>query len=137
MTAREPYEIIDRLPTADEHRKLSRSVGWQDHIDDSVLEESLRRSIRGVVALHDHAAVAMARLVGDGVHYFYVQDVVVHPDHEGNGLASDLTDRLVAWVGDHATSPAFVGLFASPDAEGVYEGLGFATNDMTGMHRLL
>lgn len=131
------FEILDRLPTPQEHRELSRSVGWEDHIDDSILEESLDRSIRGVVALRGGDAVGMARLVGDGVHYFYVQDVVVHPDHEGNGLASDLTSRLVDWVAEHATSPAFVGLFASPDAESVYESLGFSTKDMTGMHRIL
>ncbi len=129
------YEIVDRVATAEEHREISASVGWEDHIDDRVLEASLRGAIHGVVAVHDGVAVAMARLVGDGAHYFYVQDVIVHPDHAEQGLGSTLTERLLDWVAAHANATVFVGLFASPDAEGIYEGLGFSTADMTGMHR--
>ncbi|MDO7882735.1 GNAT family N-acetyltransferase [Salinibacterium soli] len=131
------FEIIDRVATAEEHRALRDSVGWSDHIDESVLEASLRASVRGAVAVRDGEVVGMARLVGDGVHYYYVQDVVVHPDHEGDGIASELTARLVTWVAATATRPAFVGLFASSDAEGVYESLGFTTEGATGMHVLL
>lgn len=111
------------------------AVGWEDHIDDETLERSLGGSLRGAVATADGTAVGMARLVGDGAHYFYVQDVVVHPDHAESGLGSDLTQRLLDWVTRTAGQGAFVGLFASPEAEGLYESLGFDTSDMTGMHR--
>jgi len=110
------------------------SVGWDDHIPDEVLSASLENSLRGVVALADDEPVAMARLVGDGAHYFYVQDVVVHPDHSDSGLGTQLTQRLLDWVDARAGSSAFVGLFASPDAASLYESLGFGTADMTGMH---
>ena len=130
------YEIDDRLPTAAEHRALMASVGWEDHIDDDVRGRSLEGSLRGAVATTEGQAVGMARLVGDGAHYFYVQDVIVHPDHADSGLGSQLTQRLLDWVG--ATAPgAFVGLFASPEAEGMYESLGFGTREMKGMHREL
>jgi GNAT superfamily N-acetyltransferase len=129
------YTIVDRVASADEHRALSASVGWQDHIEDAVLDASLGASVRGAVALHNGTVVGMARLIGDGAHYFYVQDVIVHPDHEGEGLASQLTSRLLDWVDNVTAAPAFVGLFSSPDARGVYESLGFTTDDMTGMHR--
>jgi GNAT superfamily N-acetyltransferase len=128
------YSIDDRLPTADEHRALMAAVGWQDHIDDDVIGASLDGSLRGAVATLDGTAVGMARLVGDGAHYFYVQDVVVHPDHADSGLGSQLTQRLLDWV-DATTHNAFIGLFASPEAEGLYESLGFVTKDMKGMHR--
>lgn len=128
------YDIVDRPPTAAEHRLLAESVGWGDHVADTVLQASLDATVRGAVAVHDGRAVGMARLVGDGVHYFYVQDVVVHPDHEGHGIAHALTERLVSWVAATAVRPAFVGLFASPEGESVYEGLGFVVDGMTGMH---
>ncbi|MGX5682195.1 GNAT family N-acetyltransferase [Schumannella luteola] len=132
-----PFEILDRVATADEHRRLTHSVGWSDHLDDAVLDSSLAATVRGAVAVREGEVVGMARLVGDGNHYFYVQDVVVHPDHEGDGIASQLTARLVSWVEETATRPAFIGLFASPDAEGVYSSLGFTTEGATGMHVLL
>ena len=128
------YTFDERLPTPGEHRALMRSVGWADHVPDGVLLRSLENSLHGVVALADDEPVAMARLVGDGVHYFYVQDVVVHPHHNDSGLGTQLTQRLLDWVDARAGSSAFVGLFASPDAASLYESLGFSTADMTGMH---
>jgi GNAT superfamily N-acetyltransferase len=125
--------IVDRLPTAEEHEALARSVDWLDHFDYASMPASLAGSLRGAVVTVDNEVVGMARLVGDGVHYFYVQDVIVHPDHDGNGYATQLVERLVGWVATVAPATAMVGLFASPEAIGVYEELGFATGDATGM----
>jgi len=125
--------IVDRLPTAREHEALARSVDWLDHFDYASMPDSLAGSLRGAVVLADDEVVGMARLVGDGVHYFYVQDVIVHPDHDGNGYATQLVQRLVDWVATVAPAPALIGLFASPEARGVYEELGFSTGDATGM----
>src|SRR4051812_37666420 len=118
-------EIEDRPPTAVELHDLADAVGWTDHYDWPTIGEGLRSSIRGVVAIADGSAVGCARLVGDGVRYFYVQDVLVHPDHEGSGLATTLVERLLGWIDDTAPAEPFVGLFSSPDARGVYETLGF------------
>jgi hypothetical protein len=46
-----------------------------------------------------------------------------------------VTQRLLDWIGSRAKAPAFVGLFASPEAEELYADAGFVTTDMTGMHR--
>jgi GNAT superfamily N-acetyltransferase len=129
------YQFEERCPTPAEHRALANSVGWHDHIDDAVLATSLSNSLHGVVAIADGEVVGMARVVGDGAQYFYLQDVVVHPDHDGHGLGSELTDRLLTWVDSLGSPTAFVGLFASPEAVDLYADAGFVTTDMTGMHR--
>ena len=75
-----------------------------------------------------------ARLVGDGLRYCYVQDVLVDPEFSDRGIASTLVERLLAWIASQGSAEVFVGLFSSPEAEGVYESLGFAASgDMTGM----
>jgi len=125
--------IVDRLPTAEEHEALARSVDWLDHFDYASMPASLAGSLRGAVVIVNDSVVGMARLVGDGVHYFYVQDVIVHPDHDGHGYATQLVERLLDWVATVAPAPAIVGLFASPEARGVYEELGFESGDATGM----
>ncbi len=129
------YTTELRLPTAEEHRALATSVGWADHFDWDTLPRSLAGSLTGVVVLRDGDAVAMGRLVGDGSHYFYVQDVIVHPDHREEGLGTRVLEELLAWVERTAPSDAFVGLFSSPEAETLYAEHGFGTEDMTGMHR--
>ena len=127
-------EIEERTPTVDEFRAIARSVDWLDHFDWESMQASLDASLFAVVAMHEGRAVATARLVGDGVRYFYVQDVMVDPEHDGEGIATTMTEALIAWAQEHSAPKAFIGLFASPEAEGVYEDLGFTTDDMTGMH---
>jgi len=127
------HTFVDRVATVDEHRDLARSVGWEDHFSYPAIGASLSASLRGCVVLSGDEAVGMARLVGDGSHYFYVQDVLVHPDHTDSGLATQLVQRLVDWVAQTAPADAVIGLFASPEAVGVYDELGFSTDDATGM----
>lgn len=134
MTA-EGYSTERRLPTAEEHRALATSVGWADHFDWDTLPQSLAGSLAGVVVLRNGVAVAMGRLVGDGAHYFYVQDVIVHPDHREEGLGTLVLEELLDWIERTAPSDAFVGLFSSPEGERLYAEHGFGTEDMTGMHR--
>ncbi len=129
------YETQRRLPTPAEHRSLATSVGWADHFDWETLPQSLDGSLTGVVVLSAGVAVAMGRLVGDGAHYFYVQNVIVHPDHREEGLGTLVLEELIAWVERTAPSDAFVGLFSSPEGETLYAQHGFGTEDMTGMHR--
>lgn len=126
-------KILDRVATVTEHQALAAAVGWEDHFDAASLPQALSGSLFGVVAVVDADVVGMARLVGDGVSYFYVQDVIVHPDHADDGLGTALVKRLIDWVASVAPAPAFVGLFASDEAIGVYESLSFSTGDSTGM----
>jgi GNAT superfamily N-acetyltransferase len=130
-------EIVGRLPTPDEHRALAESVGWSDHFDWSVIPAALERSLHGVVAIDDGVVVGAARLVGDGVRYVYLQDVMVRPEASDRGIASALVAALLAWVEEQPGDEIMVGLFASPDAIGVYESAGFraADEDPLGMLR--
>jgi GNAT superfamily N-acetyltransferase len=129
--------IEQRRPSVDEFRALAESVDWRDHFDWSTVGRALDASIFAVVAVVGDRVVGTARVVGDGVRYFYIQDVMVDPVHSDDGIATSLTQALLQWIESTAAPKAFVGLFASARAEGVYDELGFTTDDMTGMHRLL
>lgn len=128
--------ILDRVATPEEHAALAAAVGWQSHFDDHLRAASLAASIAGVVYVDDKAGtVGMARAVGDGLQYAYVQDVIVHPEHDGEGIASALVGRLVELLRPAPGAELFIGLFASDEAVGVYESLGFAREGALGMHR--
>lgn len=128
------YRIVGRCATAAEYQLLARSVGWEHHIDDSVVQQSLDGSLCGVVATHGQHVVGMARLVGDGAHYFYVQDMIVHPEHRDEGLGPQLLQALMDWIDELGVPDPFVGLFSSPEATEMYRDAGFTTADMVGMH---
>lgn len=127
--------VTDRVATPLEHAALAAAVNWQSHFDDKVRAASLKASIAGVVYVNEEGeTVGMARAVGDGLQYAYVQDVIVHPDHDGEGIATALVARLVELLRPEGGVELFIGLFASEEARGVYESLGFESDGALGMH---
>ncbi len=133
------YELVDRVPTPDEHRALAESVGWHGAFRWDVMPASLAGSCCGVVAVADDGStVAMGRVVGDGAFFFYLQDIVVRPDLQGHGLGTRVTERLLDQVHALAGGDAFVGLFATAEAQPVYARLGFdGESPMKGMWQVL
>lgn len=129
--------LQDRLPTADEHRRLAEAVGWGHAFDWPSLPASLAGSTLGVVAVEGDAVIGMARVVGDGVKYFAVQDVVVLPGHQGRGTGRALLDRVLDRIAERAPATAFVSLFATQEGGTLYRAAGFSTGDMVGMTRLV
>lgn len=126
-------EFLHRPPTPAEHRLLAESAGWGHGA-----WEAMPASLAGVVVLHEGGPVAMGRVVGDGAYYFYVQDVAVMPGHQHAGLGRRIVEHLVAEVERVAPPKAFIGLFATDQAVGLYEGHGFAQHPgMTGMFRVV
>lgn len=135
-----PAEVTleDRLPTPQEHRRLAEAVGWSHAFDWPSQPASLAGSTLGVVAVDaDGEAVGMARVVGDGVKYFMVQDVVVLPDRQGRGIGRALLARVLDLIAERAPAPAFVTLFATAEGSALYRAAGFEVGDMTGMVRLV
>ncbi len=121
--------IEDRVPTPEELRTLAEAVEWVDHFDWATVDAALAGSLFGAVATDGSEVLGVARVVGDGVRYFYVQDVMVRPDATDEGVASSLVARLLERIEETASANAVVGLFSSPEAVGVYESLGFAAAD--------
>lgn len=133
------YRLVDRVPTPDEHRALAVSVGWGDAFRWDAMPASLQGSCCGVVALSDDGIpVAMGRVVGDGAFFFYLQDIAVRPESQGQGLGTRLTERLLDLVRERSGGDAFVGLFATAEAQPVYARLGFdGKSSMAGMWQML
>jgi GNAT superfamily N-acetyltransferase len=127
--------FIERPPTVDELHSLARSVGWGDHYDWTTMKAAIDGSLVGTVVVREDVVIGCGRIVGDGTRYFYVQDVIVRPEASEEGLATRIVERLLSWVRLRAGASAVVGLFASPEAVGVYESLGFvaARDDPLGM----
>lgn len=125
----------ERTPTPEEYRELCTAVDWQNVMNFDVAPEALKASLYSVVVHNPEGQIAgMARVVGDGFIYFYVQDVVIHPDFQGQGLGQALLWRVMDWIQKHAPEKAFVGLFSAQGKEDFYRKFGFENHDgLTGM----
>jgi len=131
------YQLGERPPASAEYRSLCRAVGWDEFINVDAARASLVNSLYHVVALYDEGVIGMARVVGDGALFFYIQDVIVVPAHQGRGVGALLMGRVMDYLRGHAPEKAFVGLFAVEGTLPFYARYGFAVDPgLTGMSRV-
>ncbi|MGB3329883.1 MAG: GNAT family N-acetyltransferase [Thermomicrobiales bacterium] len=129
--------IEHRLPTPAEHRTIAEAVGWGHAFAWETMPQSLANSRLGAIAIVEGTVVGMGRVVGDGVAYWYIQDVAVLPAHQGAGIGQALVAALIDQIAARTPAPAFVGLFATVEGMPLYERLGFTPGDMQGMVRIV
>lgn len=138
LDVKDPITLEVRLPTLEEYRALCAAVGWEEVINFEAAPLSLSRSLFGVTVLDytpgREQAVGMGRIVGDGAIYFYIQDIVVRPEYQGQGIGRLIVEKLMAWLRSHAPDRSFVGLFASEGRDSFYAHFGFLRHPaLTGM----
>ena len=118
------YIIANESPTVDEFVELRRRVGWGE-TDVLMAKSSLANSLFHVVVRLEGRLIAMGRVIGDGAMYFYIQDVVVSPEYQNQGLGNLLMDRIEAYLSIAAVKGATIGLLAAKGKEGFYRRFGY------------
>lgn len=131
--------IKDQTPTLKEYRELCESVGWEEAINFEAVTISIEHSLFSVLIKNDEKLIGMGRIIGDGAVYFYIQDVVVHPDYQGQGIGKLIMNNLLNYLVQNAPQKAFVGLFASEGNEKFYQAFDFNNYapQMTGMFKVM
>jgi GNAT superfamily N-acetyltransferase len=125
MAAMKPeYQLEERTPTVAEFFELRKSVGWEFGDPDGY-EKGLAGSLYAVCAVLDGEVVGTARVVGDGSICFYVQDVIVRPEHQQLGIGGALMERVMAYIAEKACTGAVVGMMVATGREPFYERFGF------------
>lgn len=70
---------------------LYQAVGWTNYTDQpEMMEQALSHSLAIYVALDSDAVVGLIRLVGDGFSSVLVQDLIVLPIYQRQGIGSAL-----------------------------------------------
>jgi GNAT superfamily N-acetyltransferase len=126
-------EIVLRKPTAGQLLDMRACVGWPGReLEDARM--GLEGTLFGVCAMLGDEIVGMARVVGDGRTVFYVQDVIVRPGHQGNGIGRALMEKVMEYIDANACRGAVVGLMAARGKEPFYVKFGFRArpNDREG-----
>ena len=119
-------EIIlsEEIPTSEEYIRLRQLVGWGMPAQ-SAIQPSLRNSLYCVCARSHGEIVGMARIIGDGGLVYYIQDVIVHPSRQGEGIGKRLMDRMMEYIRPRAVQNTIVGLMAAKGKEPFYQRYGF------------
>ena len=117
-------ELIKRSPTVREYQRLRAAVGWRK-LEARTAAKALRNSIFSVCAVSAGKVVGYGRVIGDGALYFYIQDVIVHPEYQGKGLGRLIMDGIMAHLDSRAPGKSLIGLMAAKNVGGFYKKYGF------------
>ncbi|MDU7552913.1 MAG: GNAT family N-acetyltransferase [Streptococcus parasanguinis] len=90
-------EYKQEIPTMTDLLALYSSVGWTNYTNNpTMLEEAVKASIWQLAVYDEKALVAYIRLVGDGHSVLLVQDLLVRPDHQRQGIGRKLLEEALA-----------------------------------------
>lgn len=79
--------------------ELRKSVNWKElSLEQASL--ALKNSLFTVCAYDGDKPVGMGRIVGDNVVIDYIQDLVVRPDSQSEGVGRLIIERLINYVKD-------------------------------------
>ena len=76
---------------------LYQAVGWTNYTNQpQMLEQALSHSLATYLARDGEAIVGLVRLVGDGFSSVFVQDLIVLPSYQRQGIGSNLMKEALA-----------------------------------------
>lgn len=114
----------DAVPTVDEYLCLRTAVNFSPRSMEAAAK-GLPGSLYAVTARKAGKAVGMARIVGDGGCSFLIVDVIVEPELQGQGIGSELMNRVSAWLDANVPPGGMVILTADEPGRKLYERHGF------------
>ena len=115
-------------PSASDFASLRARVGWTNPAL-AIIQSSIGSSLFWVTVYVQNKLIGCGRVIGDGAMYFYVQDVIVHPDYQHMGLASKIMESINQYIAANCPSGSTVGLFAAKGKEAFYLKHGFELRD--------
>ena len=114
---------------------LYQAVGWTNYTNQpQMLEQALPHSLAVYLAFDGEKIVGLIRLVGDGFSSVFVQDLIVLPSYQRQGIGSSLMKEALGNFKE-----AYQVQLATEETEtnvGFYRSMGFeilSTYDCTGM----
>jgi GNAT superfamily N-acetyltransferase len=118
--------IIDRLPTIEEFETLVKAVGWKAQAKERTTT-LLKAPVYAAVAedSETNKTVGCVLLLGDGTSFYYVKDMIVHPDYQAKHVGSALMQKLNEWLEHNAADDALVGLYTGENLAPFYRQFGF------------
>jgi GNAT superfamily N-acetyltransferase len=127
-SGREPataVTIVERLPTVEEYLVLANDARSAARAASERAARVLAGARSGVVALDGDCVVGAGLVVGDGVTFAYLRDIVVLTDWQGRGVGSRIVEGLLALIYRTAPEDMLVTLFTGQDRASFYERFGF------------
>ena len=119
-------ELVENILSPEDFVRLRNATGFAD-IPIEHAKRALEGGLVNVSALYDGELVGMGRLVGDGAMYWYLQEIIVLPEYQEQGIGTQIVNHLVDYAVKNSSTGKFtsIGGVSAKGKESFYEKLGF------------
>lgn len=119
--------IVARKPTPEEYNQLIDAVGWRYNQPNVDTEKILAAPLFSVVAeeMATGKAIGCALMLGDNASFYYVKDVMVHPQWHNKNIGTEMMQSITRWLQSNAPHNALVGLYTGGYLAPFYQQFGF------------
>ena len=116
----------ENILDVDTYLYLRASVGWKK-LSITQAKKALRHSLYTIYAELDGRPVGMGRIVGDGAVICYIQDLIVAPQVQRQGVGRQLIEKLKSFVQEisEENTEMMLSLMCAKGRENFYEKCGF------------
>jgi GNAT superfamily N-acetyltransferase len=118
------YTYHEEIPSVKQYNELRECVGW-GALDKKAVEHSLPNSVYSILAKYNNKTIAFARVIGDGKLCFYIQEIIVHPDHQRKGIATNFMNYIFKYFNNNAVKRSYIGVFVGKGLVEFYKKYGF------------
>ena len=89
-------EYKQEIPAITDLLALYSSVGWTNYTNNpTMLEKAVKASLWQLAVFDEKELVAYIRLVGDGHSVLLLQDLLVRPDYQRQGIGKKLLEKAL------------------------------------------
>jgi GNAT superfamily N-acetyltransferase len=122
---KESIVFQDTLPDIHQYWDLFQTTGWNEKYNFSIeeLASGLQNSWYAVSMYSSDKLIGFGRVIADGIHHALIVDLIIHPDYQGQGLGTQLLEKLVARCRESHIRD--VQLFSAKGKYPFYEKFGF------------
>jgi len=122
----EKIRLVDNILQAEDFVRLRMETGFAE-VPVEHARRALQNGLINVSAIYKGGLVGMGRLVGDGAMYWYLQEVIILPEFQRNGIGTMIVNHLVDYAKANSVTGNFttIGGVSAKGKERFYEKMGF------------
>jgi GNAT superfamily N-acetyltransferase len=118
--------ILEERPTASDYQMLRTELGWSVYSKRHI-SCALQNSLYCICIYEANRIIGMGRIVGDTCLCFYIQDIMVAPHVQGQGIGKIIMSHIMTYLRNNAKKGAYVGLMSKKSKVTFYQKYGFVS----------
>ena len=127
-------KILENIDNVEDYNYLFDIVGWGSYPVE-ISKKALSNNIYSVSIYDNDNIIGYGRLIGDGIIFLYIHDIMVKPEYQGKGIGKTIMQKLLSKVEElrKENPDLLLYLGASKGKEDFYRKCGFITREEAGL----